>query len=373
MNLISNWFRRHLSDPQVVILAVFLVIGSAVILLLGKMLAPVLASVVIAYLLQGPVSFLERGRIPRLVAVVLVFLTFIVFLLFLLLWLLPLLWQQVEQLFEQLPSMIAWSQQTLLRLPERYPDFISEQQVIDIINVLRSELTNLGQRVLSLSLASVRVLIGIMVYIFLVPLLVFFLLKDKEPLLRWATSFLPEDRTMVTEVWREVNLQIGNYIRGKAWEIMIVWLTSYATFVVLGLQYAMLISFFVGLSVLIPYIGATVMTLPVASIAYFQWGLSSHFAYVVGAYIVIQILDGNVLVTLLFSEVVNLHPVAIIVAVLVFGGMFGFWGVFFAIPLATLVQAILKAWFTRTRPQQTEDVTTQGLAHEVSLESQASK
>ena len=87
-----------------------------------------------------------------------------------------------------------------------------------------------------------------------------------------------------------------------------------------------------------------VVTVPVALIAYFQWGLGSEFAYVLAAYIIIQALDGNVLVPLLFSEVVDLHPVAIIVAVLVFGGIWGFWGVFFAIPLATLVQAVLKAW-----------------------------
>ena len=58
----------------------------------------------------------------------------------------------------------------------------------------------------------------------------------------------------------------------------------------------------------------------------------------------IQALDGNVLVPLLFSEAVNMHPVAIIAAVLVFGGIWGMWGVFFAIPLATLVKAILYAW-----------------------------
>ena len=62
------------------------------------------------------------------------------------------------------------------------------------------------------------------------------------------------------------------------------------------------------------------------------------------AYLVIQALDGNLLVPLLFGEVVSLHPVAIIVAILVFGGLWGFWGVFFAIPLATLVNAILRAW-----------------------------
>ena len=66
-------------------------------------------------------------------------------------------------------------------------------------------------------------------------------------------------------------------------------------------------------------------------------------AWVIG-YGVIQALDGNVLVPFLFSEAVNLHPIAIILAVIVFGGMWGLWGVFFAIPLATLVKAVLNAW-----------------------------
>ena len=354
MEFIKNWFRRHFSDPQLVILALLLIIGSVLIIILGGMLAPVLASVVLAYLLEGLVGFMERHRIPRLIAVLSVFFTFMIFLLFLLLGLFPLLWQQVGQLFQQLPSMISWSQRELMRLPERYPDFISAQQVLDLISVLRSELGSLGQRILSLSVASVRSLISILVYIFLMPLLTFFFLKDKYRLVQWFTGFLPDNRSLVTEVWREVDQQIGNYIRGKFWEILIVWAASYLTFAILELQFAILISFFVGLSVLIPYIGAIVMVLPVASISYFQWGLCSHFAYVVAAYVVIQILDGNVLVTLLFSEVVNLHPIAIIVAVLVFGGIWGFWGVFFAIPLATLVQAVLKAWSRSSRLETDE-------------------
>ena len=354
MEFIRNWFRRHFSDPQLVILALLLIIGSVLIIILGEMLAPVLASVVLAYLLEGLVGFMERHKIPRLVAVLSVFFTFMIFLLFLLLGLFPLLWQQVGQLFQQLPSMISWIQQELMRLPERYPDFISAQQVIDLINVLRSELGSLGQRILSLSVASVRGIISILVYIVLMPLLIFFFMKDKYRLVQWFTGFLPDDRTLATEVWREVDQQIGNYIRGKFWEILIVWSASYLTFTILELQFAILISFFVGLSVLIPYIGAIVMILPVASISYFQWGLCSHFAYVVAAYVVIQILDGNVLVPFLFSEVVNLHPIAIIVAVLVFGGIWGFWGVFFAIPLATLVQAVLKAWSQKSRLETNE-------------------
>lgn len=357
MNVVSNWFRQHFSDPQVIILAVFLLIGSIGIFMLGHMLAPVIASVVIAYLLEGLVGFLERHGIPRLAAVILVFLAFMAFLLFLLLGLLPLIWRQVGQLIQELPSMISWIQRELLQLPGRFPEFISEQQILDLINALRSELTFLGQRILSLSVASVRSFFTILVYLFLMPLLVFFFLKDKKRITGWLTGFLPEERSMANEVWHEVDLQIGNYVRGKCWEILIVWSASFLTFTLLELQYAMLISLFIGLSVLIPYFGAVFMVLPVASMAYFQWGWSAHFAYAVGAYTVIQILDGNVLVAILFSEVVNLHPVAIIVAVLVFGGTLGFWGVFFAIPLATLVQAIIKAWSRKRKKIRMERET----------------
>jgi putative permease len=155
---------------------------------------------------------------------------------------------------------------------------------------------------------------------------------------------MPADRRLADQVWHDVNLQVANYVRGKVWEIVIVGAVTFATFSLMGLQYALLLATMVGLSVIIPYIGAAVATVPVAIIAWFQWGWSADFAWVILAYGVIQALDGNLLVPLLFSEVVNLHPVAIIIAVLVFGGIWGLWGVFFAIPLATLVQAVLNAW-----------------------------
>jgi putative permease len=358
MNVISDWFRRRLSDPQIVILAALLITGVIVVVFLGKILAPVLASLVIAYLLEGLVGKLERRRVPRLIAVLVVILIFMIFVLFVFLMLLPLLWQQLKQLFQQLPVMITWAQNQLLYLPEKYPDYISNQQIMDLITVLSSEIRGLGQRVLTLSVASVKALIWIMVYIVLTPIMVFLFLKDKNRLLNWATGFLPKNRRLATEVWHEVDQQIGNYVRGKFWEILIVWTASALTFTVLGLEFASLVSLFVGLSVLVPYVGAFSMAFPVALLAFFQWGFGPDFAYVGVAYLLLQILDGNLLAPLLLSEVVNLHAVAIIVAVLVFGGIWGFWGVFFAIPLATLVQATIKA-FARHRMRETIEVVEQ--------------
>ena len=353
MNVLRAWFNRNFSNPQTVILALFLLGGFIVVFYMGGMLAPLLAAVVIAYLLEAIVQVMERRGMPRLPAVILVFLLFIVVFLFLMLWLVPMLSRQVAQLAQDLPRHIDTGQKLLMRLPEIYPQLFTEEQVRDIVNSLQKELAGLGQSLLSLSLAWIPSLIALAVYLILVPMMVFFFLKDKSQIVGWMGSYLPRQRELTASVWHEVDLQIGNYIRGKFTEILIIGGASYITFVLMGLNYAALLAVLVGLSVVIPYIGATVVTIPVAMIAYLQWGWGSEFAYLMLAYTIIQALDGNVVVPLLFSEAVNLHPVAIIVAVLVFGGLWGFWGVFFAIPLATLVKAVLTAWPKAEEPEPT--------------------
>jgi putative permease len=276
--------------------------------------------------------------------VTLVFILFMSFLVFALFWLVPRLSYQVTQLVRELPNIITLGQDALLQLPQKYPSLFTEAQVSDLIDAIRAEITSMSQHVLSLSLPAVFGLISLMVYSILVPVLVFFFLKDKDRILAWFSSSLPKQRRLVDEVAQDVNEQVANYVRGKVWEIFIVGVVSFFTFTAMELRYALLLSTMVGLSVIIPYVGAAVVTVPVAIIAWFQWGWSPQFGWLLFAYGVLQALDGYLLVPLLFSEVVDLHPVAIIIAILIFGGLWGFWGVFFAIPLATLVQAVLNAW-----------------------------
>jgi putative permease len=350
MKMITDWFRYQFTNPQVVFLTLFLVLLFVVVVLMGNMLAPLLAAVVIAYLLEGLVSVLEKTRLPRLVAVLVVYFAFLLFVALILFGLLPLLSQQATQFVQQIPSMLNVGQDVLLKLPESYPEIVSADQIGEIIVVIRTELTSWGQKLLSVSLASVMGLITILIYLILMPILIFFMMKDKESLVAWISRFAPSEHQLVGQVWSEVDRQIGNYVRGKFWEIVIVWFACVVTFSVLGLQYTMLLAVVVGLSVLIPFVGAAVVTIPVVFVAWFQWGFTGDFFVLVSAYLIIQALDGNLLVPMLFSEVNNLHPVAIIAAVLIFGGLWGVLGVFFAIPLATLVHAVINAW-----PRETED------------------
>jgi putative permease len=351
MELLKDWFRRSFSDPQVVILGLVLVIGFAIIIGLGKWLAPMFASIVIAYLLEALVSRLEKSGMPRLPAVIIVFLLFMTVMIFLTFGLVPIVIKQLTALVQQFPNYVARGQELLKQLPEAYPQLISEEQIQIIITQLGQELAVLGQAALTWSLASVASVIGLVIYLVLVPVLVFFLLKDKDLLIGWMSNYLPKERTLVNRVWTESEAQVANYVRGKVTEIVIVGSVTYITFLILDLDYSALLATLVGFSVLVPYIGAAVATIPIALIAFFQFGWGWDFGQVIIAYAVIQALDGNLLVPLLFSEVVNLHPVAIILAILVFGGLWGFWGIFFAIPLATLVKAVLNAW-----PRQQDEV-----------------
>ncbi|WP_027389957.1 AI-2E family transporter [Chrysiogenes arsenatis] len=344
LKVVRSWYEDHFSNPQVAILTISLVIGFSIVIFLGNLLMPFFAALVLAYLLDGIITFLQRFKVPRNFGVVTVFIFFMGFIGLFVFTVVPVATRQLTQLARELPTMVLSLQSVLLSLPEKYPEFISPQQVRSLIETTIAEFGNISQHIVSLSLASVTGAIAFLVYLVLVPLMIFFMLKDKNNLIVWFTRFLPYERSLLNGVWEDVNSKIASYIRGKATEIFIVWVVTFVTFKFLGLNFTMLLSLLVGFSVLVPYVGATVVTFPIAFIAYFQWGIGDQFFYIMIAYAIIQFLDGNILVPLLFSEMVNIHPIAIIVAILVFGGVWGFWGIFFSIPLATLVQAIIRAW-----------------------------
>lgn len=344
LTILRSWIARYFSDEEAVLLLVLLGVGLLIVLTMGDILAPMIASIIIAFLMQGMVVRLRQWGLPHSLAVLLTFCTLIAGLAAIMLGLVPIFWRQATRFFAELPRMLREWQELMLVLPERYPNLISKEQVEQMMSVTSAELGYMGQNILSFSVSNLPILVTVLIYFVLVPILVFFFLKDSRILIGWFAGFLPRHRPLMSKIWQEMNQQFANYVRGKVIEIFIVGTCSFVIFMLLGVNYAALLAIAVGLSVLIPYIGAAVVTIPVAMVGFFQWGWSDEFIYLILAYGVIQAVDGNILVPLLFSEAVNLHPVAIILAILVFGGFWGFWGVFFAIPLATFVKAIVYAW-----------------------------
>lgn len=344
VRILRGLAHKYFSDDEAVILFLILVIGTVFVILFGAMLAPAIASLIVAFILQGLVTRLNTLGVPEGLAILGVFLIFLGVLVGFIFGLLPLIWTQVSNLAGEAPRIIGELQSYLELLPEEYPHIISPQTVSSLYDQVNTEVGQVTQWLVSFSLSSIPDLVALLIYMVLVPILVFFFLKDREVLFGAISKLLPPQRPMMLQIWHEVNLQCANYVRGKALEILIVGSATYIALKLLGMPYAALLSLLVGLSVVIPYIGAAVVTIPVAVIALFAFGWGSHFIWVMVIYGVIQALDGNVLVPVLFSEVNNLHPVVIIISVLFFGGIWGLWGVFFAIPLATMLKAVFSAW-----------------------------
>lgn len=344
LDYLKQWYNRKFSDPNAVTLFLLLVVAVATIVFFGSLLAPILIAVALAYLLDWPVTRLMAVGLSRLAASIITFILFMALALLAVFTIVPVVWQQGTTLITELPDMLSNLQVWLHKLPELFPNYVDQAQITELMQALKRRVVSHGEQLLGLSWSSLVNAMAMLVYLIVVPLLVFFMLKDRDQLLQHFNRILPANRQLISQVGQEMNLQIMNYIRGKAIEVVVVGVVSFATFVVFDLRYAALLSMLVGLSVLIPYIGAAVVTLPVLLVALFQFGPSATFAWIAVAYLIIQALDGNLLVPLLFSEAVSLNPVYIIAAVVVFGGIWGFWGVFFAIPLASLVKAVLTAW-----------------------------
>jgi len=318
LELLMQWYRRRFSDPQAIALLAILLAAFCILFFFNGLLAPLLVALVLAYLLEWPTVRLERLGCSRTWAVTLVLIVFATLLLVLMLVVVPVAWQQGINLTHELPTMLTRLYQYAMRLPDRFPTLMGAGIIDIVVENLRSRLSGLGDQLVKYSLASLVGLMTLAIYLVLVPLMVFFLLKDKEQMLNAIRRGLPRNRGLAGQVWVEMNQQVSNYIRGKVLEMVVVGVVSWVGFLAIGMNYALLLAVLVGVSVLIPYIGAMVVTIPVMGVGLGQWGLSGDFWTMMVVYLVIQALDGNILVPVLFSEAVNLHPLVIILSVIIF-------------------------------------------------------
>ncbi len=311
------------------------------LMLLGRVLAPVFLAVALAYVLDDVVSLLVRCRLPRTLAIVLVGGGVLVTLLFTILAVLPVLSEQIGRLVTHVPQYVQSLRALIQQVSSEHLDWINPSYVQKAIAAVASQMQTWGSSLLSFSIASIPGLMTLLVYAFLVPVMVLFFLKDKQQIIDWGSQFLPAERNLLARVWHELDTQIGNYIRGKFWEAFLAGVSMWLVYWWMGHEYALLLGVLTGISVWIPFVGAAVVTLPVILLSLFQWGWNEMFFYAVLAYGVVQTIDANVVVPWLFSEIVNLHPVAIIVAILIFGSLWGILGVVIAIPMAALVKSVV--------------------------------
>tara|TARA_B100000073_G_scaffold42282_1_gene31662 strand:+ start:2189 stop:3241 length:1053 start_codon:yes stop_codon:yes gene_type:complete len=346
INYLKDFFARYFYDEEHYAALFIITIGIVILYFLGNILAPVLVSILIAYILNGFMTFLEDKGNSRTLALIATLFVFSLFYLSIFLFL-PFLSRQILSLVSDIPQIF---DSVNIFLSNQLSDYtISSNQLDEALVNAFSYIPTLFQNALLQLNSGFSAVMNALLYLVIVPFLVFFLLKDKDVFISYLNILLPEKKNLLSKIWKDVNLQLYGYLRGKGLEMIIVALATGIVFYLQGVNYSIILAILVGLSVLIPYVGAILVTIPVVLIGLFQWGLDSNFYIFLASYLIIQALDGNVLMPLLLGREVKLHPVIIISAVLIFGGIWGFWGLLLAIPLATFLRAILLAWPTKDK------------------------
>lgn len=348
---INRWLLQVFSSSDVNKLLLVLAAVCAVLWLFIGELAPLLGAVLIAYVLEGAVEkLIRRWHFSRTMAVTIVIVAAI-FSALAAAYALPAFLLQLRELGDQLPQTMGSLEGAVQKLNEILPDdlaldksAITEQGSALAAGMVTYVLNNLFSYAGNIA--------SLFVYAVLLPLLVFFLLRDKTLLVEALCRFIPKS-PIFAELWQRVDVQLGSYIRGKIIEAVLVWAATWIVFQLLRVEYALALTIMVGLSVFVPFVGAVAVTFPVVLFGYLQFGWSSEFAWMMIAYTVIQTIDAQVLVPLLFSSVINIHPVAVFCALIFFGNLWGVWGVFFAIPLAAVIKSILLSILHHHSPDST--------------------
>ena len=341
---LNRVLKKVFTNEETIVFSIAILLFFIVISFFGSVLTPFIISIIVAYLLVGLQKKIQSFNVNQNIALVITFSIFIITGAALLVWLVPLLYIQLQDFVLDVPNLFNNFFDFISGLPTKFPDLVSSDQIAIFFQAVSEEISVIAQNIVKSSISGIQSTITILLYIILFPILVFFFLFDRKNIIEGFLKIIPGKRQMLTDIWKEMDIQLCNYVRGKTIEIFIVGLAAAIIFSSLGLKYSALLSVLVGFSVIIPYVGAFLVTIPIVIIGLLQFGLDTQFYILISLYLLLQALDGNLLVPLIFSETVKLHPVVIILAVFVFGSMFGFWGVFFSIPIATFIKAVWNAW-----------------------------
>ena len=345
---LNNILKKIFNNDETIIFSLVILVFFIIVYAFGSILTPFLLSIIVAYLLVGLQKKIEAFNISKNIALIITFSIFIVTGAALLVWLVPLLYIQLQDFVLEVPGLFNDFLNFVSNLPTQFPDLVSSEQISIFFQAVSDEITEIAQNIVKSSISGIQSAITLLIYIILFPILVFFFLFDRTNIINGLIKLIPGKREMLSKIWFEMDIQLSNYVRGKTLEIFIVGIAAAIIFSSIGLKYSALLSVLVGLSVLIPYIGAFLVTIPIVIIGLLQFGLGTDFYLLIGLYLMLQALDGNLLVPLIFAETLKMHPVTIILAVFIFGSMFGFWGIFFAIPIATFIKAVWNAWPTNS-------------------------
>lgn len=304
-------------------------------------MAPFLAALIIAYLLAPLVNCMERRRISRPVAIAVLYLVFAIVIFIFCVRVVPLFLDDLQELVRQLPSYAADLQRFLHRMEEGYRSFnlppntreIVENNIDAISEALAAQLERFYNLILSLFSSAIIFL--------LVPVLTYYFLRDEISFKKGLLFLFPPGyRRIITAAAEEINSALGAFIRGTLLVSFAVAGLTYAGFLLLGVRFPLVLAIVFGITNLIPFIGPIIGVIPAWLVAFLDAPLLS--LKVILLIVIIQQVESQLIAPVIISRSARLHPLAIILALLLGGKLFGFTGLLLAVPAALVLRILGK-------------------------------
>jgi predicted PurR-regulated permease PerM len=339
--------QRGFDDRQLLAWTAGAVLVGALLYLLAPILSPFLFAAILAYICNPLVDRLTRRKVPRSLAAALVLLLLIALAVVLLLVLLPLIVRQVRAISEQLPIYLDWARTRIEPWAERNFGFAFEVSLVkDWLVEHVAEVQSFAMKLLPSLRTGGLALIELALNLVLIPVVLFYLLRDWPQLLRNIDVMIPRRWHATTHtIMSDIDCVLGEFLRGQLIVMLLMGLFYAVSLWLVGLDSALAVGIIAGLLTFIPYVGVITGLVLATLAALLQFDSYTPVFWVWGVFFAANMLEGYVFVPWLVGDRIGLHPLAVIFALLAFGQLFGFFGVLLALPAS----AALLVWLRYLR------------------------
>lgn len=304
-------------------------------------LLPFIMAVLVAYLLNPAVNWLERKKISRIPAILIVYCCLAVIVILVFIYGIPTMVGELDQLGQAIPKLIHTVQGFSDTVQFRYTHYALPDSVRQVVDEkllgLENELLEVARR----ATGSIGALFSYVLSLLIAPIFAFYILKDLENIKKSVVTFIPKAwRSDTLAILRDVDEIVGKYIRGNLTVAFIVGLLTGLGMYLVGVDFALIIGFIAGVADLIPYFGPTIGAVPAIALALLESRTLALYALLV--VIAVQWLEGSVINPKVLGDSLAMHPLVIIFILLAGGELFGILGMLTAVPLVAIVRVVLR-------------------------------
>ncbi|WP_026694565.1 AI-2E family transporter [Peribacillus kribbensis] len=305
---------------------------------------PFLISGVLYYLLRPIVQFLQRRRVPKALSILLIYLLFIGIGTVLVLWIGPELQKQFKGLIDNFPALLDTLREKIVGLKEnkwfsrfQQNDYLTLDTVTEKINAyLSTNVSDLGNKITNI----LGIITNIVTIAITVPFILFYLLKDGQGAPNGVLRFLPYlQATEAKKILKDMDTALSSYIQGQAIVSFIVGVMMYIGYLIIGIDYSLILATIAMLTNVIPFIGPFIAIIPALIIGFIASPFMAIKVVIVA--VVVQQIDGNFSSPYIMGRKLDLHPLTIILLLLVAGSMAGLMGMILAVPFYAVLKVIV--------------------------------